>query len=333
MANLYVLLGPEVGEKADYVEAIRKKAGSGLETHSFYAFETRIADVVSLLQNGALFSNGKLVFVKDADQIKKKEDIDLLAGYLRNPSPDSILFLMSDETRLDEKLDAAILTAKPAAERKVFWELFESQKEQWIRGFFSRRGIRVEEDAIETILELVGNTTDALKKECENLALYFQNETSIGADAVSDLLYHSREESVFSLYDAMVAADFERALEILDTMLMMKDTEPAGLFGGLAWQFGRLKSLMVLADLDGETAAFRALRVSAKKAQSQFRTARENYSLAQVEDIIALISRYDSLCRSSSGRLQDILMELFLYAAMVRKADLAEAPSFFREQA
>jgi DNA polymerase-3 subunit delta len=330
MNGLYLLLGPEAGEKRAFIEELRKEAGADSESYSFYSFETRIYDIVSLLRNGTLFSNRKLVFIKDAEQLKKKDEIDPLADYLKNPSSDSVLFLLSPETRLDEKLERLVEAVKPPPFRKVFWELFEEQKEKWILDFFSRRKIKIEAEAIDALLDTVENTTDALGNECERLALFFGEGGIIDSDAVNDSLYHSRTESVFTLFDAVAARDFPRAITVLDTVLSMKESDPAGIFAGLAWQFNRLRNFDALMD-GGQTeqTAFKELRVFGKLAQKQLRETSATFGLRETEQVIELIATFDALCRSYPKSLQNSLMQLFLYAVMVKKAPLEKYPSLF----
>mgnify|MGYP001009878331 FL=1 len=62
---VYLLLGPETGLKNAFLGEIRdaaaKSRGEPPEEHRFYAFETPVQDVVSLLRNASLFSSSKLV--------------------------------------------------------------------------------------------------------------------------------------------------------------------------------------------------------------------------------------------------------------------------------
>jgi DNA polymerase III subunit delta len=330
MNRLYLLLGPEAGEKRLFLEGLRKEAGSDSESYSFYTFETRVYEIVSLLRNGALFSSRKLVFVKDAEQLKKKEDIDPLADYLKNPAPDSVLILLSSETRLDDKLERLLEGVKPPPIKKVFWELYEEQKEKWILDFFSARKIGIGDEAVGALLQTVENTTDALRTECERLALFYGAGGTVDSDAVYESLYHSRAESVFTLFDAMAARDFPRALAVLDTVISMKESDPAGVFAGLAWQFNRLRSFAFLTDGGrSDQDAFRELRVFGKKAQRQLRETRDAFGMRETENIIRSIGEFEALCRSYPKSLENSFMQLFLYSAMIKKAPLEKYPSPF----
>ena len=122
----YLFTGPEIGERQDAIQRIRqeltKKYGASPEEQSFYASETAVSDIVSVLRNGSLFSDVRLILVKNAESIKKKEDVELLGAYIAQPQEDTTLILISDEIGIDKKLEAAI----PKEQKKIFWELFEN---------------------------------------------------------------------------------------------------------------------------------------------------------------------------------------------------------------
>jgi len=58
--SLYLLLGPEEGEKDAFVQRlidrISKTIGQAPEIHRFYSFDSDVPEVLSALRNGALFS-------------------------------------------------------------------------------------------------------------------------------------------------------------------------------------------------------------------------------------------------------------------------------------
>ena len=218
----WLFLGPEIGEKQTAIEEIRQKIGDGLEETSYYAGETPVSTIVSAMLNGSLFAERRLFFIKSAEGLKKKEDLDPLTAYIASPPDDTYLILLSEETSAAKALEQSI----PPANKKIFWELLDNRKYEWVQSFFRREGFKISAEGIETILELVENNTAALRQECSRLILFLDKNREIsGADA-EQWLSHTREESVFTLFSRIAAGDFSRALEsarILNNEMQDKD--------------------------------------------------------------------------------------------------------------
>jgi DNA polymerase-3 subunit delta len=302
-----LFLGPELGEKLDAVEAVRREirdaSGAAPEECSFYAGETAITDMVSVLRNGSLFAENRLIFIKNAEALKKKEDIELLASYMERPQTNTTLILLSEAASLAKGLE------KAAGENKrVFWELFENQKTQWVSSFFKREGCRITEDGVAAVLELVENNTEALRRECSRLILFLGKEKPADAEDVSRWLSHTREESAFTLFSRIAEGDLDKSLETLRTLLAAK-TAPQAILAVLTWCFRRLRDYLTLEGAD---------RVEYKKMGFAAPQARRDYALAarrypQPDFCLALTAEFDILIRSSGSGPEAILMDLYLY--------------------
>ena len=75
---IYLYTGPEFGKRNDAVEAVKashKKQFGVIDEHSFYLLETPLSEVMTILQSGTLFSDGVCVVCRNAELIKKKDDI------------------------------------------------------------------------------------------------------------------------------------------------------------------------------------------------------------------------------------------------------------------
>ena len=66
---LWLFTGPELGQKNDTIEEYRRKARSLGQTdeYTFYANDARIADIISLLQNGSLFATSRFIVLHCAE--------------------------------------------------------------------------------------------------------------------------------------------------------------------------------------------------------------------------------------------------------------------------
>ena len=339
--SAYIFLGPELGKKQEAVNDVRKKY-PGAEETVFYSGETNAGEIADALQNHGLFAESQIVIVKNADLIKKKDEIDILVSCMNNIKNlnDTALILLSDEI----KLTAALDNAAPKANRQVFYELFEREKNEWLREFFRREGFTVDKDCTSAILEMVENNTEALKRECSRLVQFLRrNEGDSAPDgqlpggplpsgSAADLknrpvktediekwLSHNREESAFTLFARIASGDLSKALESLSVMLAAKESA-SGILAGLAWCFRKLGDYITLLEkgkFSGEQPSFAELAkigMSSPKVRSDYTEAARRYNAESTETCLALTAEYDILLRSPVAVMEKILMDRYILA-------------------
>jgi DNA polymerase-3 subunit delta len=318
----YLYLGPEIGEKQDAIEALRRKitgpkGGLVLEETSFYAGETPVTDMVSVLRNGSLFSDARLIFIKNAQVLKapqKKEEVELLASYLESPQEDTTVILISEETSLDKRLEKAAGTDA----KKIFWELFENRKTEWVAAFFKREGYRVTDEGIEAILDLVENNTDALRRECSRLMLFLGKDTPAGPEEVEKWLSHTREESAFTLFSRIAAGDLTRSIEILHTLLAAKEY-PQSIIAGLTWCFRKFRDYLALTESGiPDDFEFKKIGLGSAKVRKDYAAAARRADgdpdrRLTPDRCLALAAEFDLLLRSMGAAPEGILMDLLVY--------------------
>ncbi len=288
-APVRLLLGPEEGEKAAFVESIReglvKKLGDAPEVTRFYAGETPVTEILLRLRNQALFSTHRLVIVGNAEQITRADEVAALVEYCAAPAHDATLLLLS--TGFPGEIDRKIVGdqkkksggAVPFEAQKVFWEMFDNQKQGWVTSFFRQRRITIAPDAAEYILDMVENNTRDMRVECERLAQFFGPDAIIELASVEQYIYHSKEENVFTLFDHICARDFLASEEVLDKILLSREAEATQITSGLQVQFRRLAAYKrMLAENYRSSEAFPKLRIFSKKNQKTYTEGSRKFS-------------------------------------------------------
>jgi DNA polymerase III subunit delta len=331
LSPAYLLLGPEEGKKAEEIDKIRKTltahAGQEPEVTRFYAGEARMADVVQCLSNKTLFAGHRLVIVGNAESIKGAEEVGLLVEYLKSPAPDATLLLVSPGLtgEIDRKLtgDPKKKDSKgaiPPADQKIFWEMFDNQKQGWVTAYFREKKITIEPEAVEYILDMVENNTRDMRTECERLALFFGAGASIGLESVEQYIYHSKEENVFTLFDRISERDFAAAAEVLDKILLSREAEAVQITSGLLLQFRRLAALKrMLAENYEPAEAYPKLRIFSKKNQKTYGEANRRFSAVEVQAVLQLLAEFDMRFRTVKTDLHELLLHLLVYY-IVQKA-------------
>ena len=315
-APLWLFTGPELGERNDALEALRKSAEKKygqLDNHLFYAADTSISIVLDAVQNGSLFADARFAVIRNAEIIKKKEDIQALAQWVeQTPNEDgAFLVLLSDEIGIDKKIEALV----PKEHKKIFWELFENKKQDWIRRFFAQSKIGIEQEAIEVLLELVENNTEALKTACTHISLFFEPGVTLTAETVERLLAHNKEETPFTLFDALSNANLEYALNIRQKLTLSKESSPVQLIAGLTYCFRRLRDWHNLAQTGGlDDFSLKKAGFTSKKAIDQYRRASRQWNEQTVYRIISLLNKTDMQIRAMGQELSGVLLDTCLYS-------------------
>lgn len=346
---LYLFTGPEFGERNDAIKTLHdqaKKQYGELDDYSFYASDTSISDVISLLQNESLFASGRFVVLKNTELIKKKEDIELISDWLKECTKkssstkssgafvcSSILVLVSDDIGIDKKLEN--LVAKE--NKRIFWEMFEDRKEQWLFTFFKKAGYNLEEDAASAILELVENNTEALRNECSRFFSCFEKGHTITEADVDAILAHNREETPFSLFYAMSNPEqspqhrLESSLSILQKLLLSKGGSAVQVVTVLAYCFRKLGVYHSLCS-DGvrpDDFTLKINGIAGKKAQTNYKNAARIWNNRQTSSIIALLAKQDMELRATGTATEDTITQTLLYSIIIRNGSpLASSPSF-----
>jgi DNA polymerase-3 subunit delta len=96
--------------------------------------------------------------------------------------------------------------------------------------------VQIDSDAIDLLLELVGNNMLLLSQEIQKLLLYAGVDSVINREIVAQLVPKSAEQSVFSLVERVVQRDIAGAMRMLEELLMQQE-EPIKILALLANQF------------------------------------------------------------------------------------------------
>ncbi|MDR1375016.1 MAG: DNA polymerase III subunit delta [Treponema sp.] len=312
----YLFLGPEIGKKQDVIADIRRdlerRFNAPPEETSFYAGETPVTAMTAVIRNGSLFAEGRLFFIKNAEAIQKKEEVELLASCMAAPQDGAVLILVSEATSLNKNLEKAV----PREAKRIFWELFENEKTEWVSSFFRRSGYRISAGGVEAVLEMVENNTEALRRECSRLMFFAGGGTAGGiieAEDVERWLSHTREESAFTLFSRIAAGDLEKSFETMRILLGAKEA-PQAILAGLSWCFRKLRDYLSLAPAQrAGDFELKKIGLSSLKVRRDYTAAAERYDSLETDRCLAVIAEYDVRLRAGGVPLEGLLLDLFLY--------------------
>ena len=146
-------------------------------------------DVVAACNAGTLLLGERLVLVTEVDGRRdergrlsggwKAADVQEIVEYLRAPAPGTVLCLVGEEVKKDSPLAKACAKVGDV----LVWEVERKKLEGWVADRFRERGVKIERDACNVLLELVGEDKLSLALEIDKLATWADGEP-LGVDEV-----------------------------------------------------------------------------------------------------------------------------------------------------
>ena len=162
-----------------------------------------------------MMAKSRFVLVRAVDAIASAE-LDALCAYLRKPSPEACVVLLS------EKLDARSKLVKTAMELGCFYEAAPPKPYEMpeiARREAERRGHQLGPEAAQALVDAIGADLAAVDDALERLSLYVGGGNPIALTDVERCVVHARTESVWALVDAVGARDVRVAIASAASLL------------------------------------------------------------------------------------------------------------------
>ncbi|MES2604733.1 MAG: DNA polymerase III subunit delta [Pseudomonadota bacterium] len=165
-----------------------------------------------------------------------------LAAYLENPNPDNLLLLTTG------KIEKAAQSSKwfAALEAKALfcqlWPINEQELPRWIEQRLQKHGVTIEREALQLLSDRVEGNLLAAAQEVEKLRLH-ATDNKITAERVMEVVADNSRFTVFTLTDACLGGNTERALKILEH-LQAEGDEPLALLGMLCRELRGLSAML-----------------------------------------------------------------------------------------
>jgi DNA polymerase-3 subunit delta len=167
------------------------------------------------------FSARRVVLLREAGDLKAK-DAEALSDYIKDPQPTTLLLI--DAEKLDGRLEW-VKTLKKKAEYIEIDPVERPEALSWIRDSLRKEGKRAEPEVIDTLVDWLGTSLEALKLAVTQCALYVGERPEVKLRDLEALLVKVTDENVFEVVDALFAKD-EKALHRSLGALLESGEEP-----------------------------------------------------------------------------------------------------------
>jgi len=178
--------------------------------------ESSIEEIIEECNQFSLISEKKVVVVKNASNIfldkgDKKEYKELI-NYIKNENELTLLIFEVNEDNIND--NNKIVVALKENNKKIV-KLKDLSKEDWVlyvRKYFEKRGVTIEEEAINEIAIRSDEDLNVFTNEVNKLLLYKQNFITL--KDVKKIFTKPLEENAFDLLNALLKNDKSLAFSI-----------------------------------------------------------------------------------------------------------------------
>ncbi len=250
LAPAYLFIGPEAYQRRRARQALLNAilgdaTPEGALTRYDLA-ETPLAEVIDDARALSLFAAERVILAANAEAAlprTKTDDeageaegrassADLLAAYLRNPTPgvvvvfDAARFDPDGEDKQKQERVRKFYSAVPDAVE--FRRASADEARMEAAAMAKRSGLVIDAGTIELLVEALGADLARIAVEIEKLAL-FAGKRPVTEDDLAALVPDARATTIFALVGALGRRDRSRSLEILDTLFREGEYLPLAL--------------------------------------------------------------------------------------------------------
>ena len=254
LCPIYLFFGNERLLMEQYIEkiaALISPEGREWDRELFHGDETDISQLLLSANSGGLFSQRKLIIVRDAPwfQSKKKGGesstegseaapdnkaaAEALIAYAQDPNPNVVLILTSPTANKATRLVKAIAQAGRVVE---FSSPQGSERERWLSSYLKKAGKLPQAGVCAYVSLMAGEGLSSLCSEADKLILYCEKRTEITMADAEAIVSRGALAGVFELTDAAAARDGQRTITLLRRLLQQGEA-PYNLIGMLAAQY------------------------------------------------------------------------------------------------
>jgi len=255
----------------EIIQEYKKTHQSGLNLLYLEGENIDFQDFQDQFQQATMFKEKKMVilrnifqnqdfkekFIKDIKKLISSEDIILIVEKRDVPANNSLFKALKKKARCQE-----------------FKPLEKGQLKHWTKKEFEKHKTQIKPEALERLIEFVGNDLWRLSNEIKKLVSFKQKDSQVQAEDVNLLVRPKIEIDIFTTIDCIAQNNKKRAIELLKKHLEKGDS-PLYLLSMINFQF---RNLLIIRDLIDQNTSFYLI---SQKANLHPYVVKKSYPLAK----------------------------------------------------
>lgn len=300
------------GEEPYYIDKISKliektvlnDAEKEFNQMIVYGRDVASDQVLALAKEYPVFSNYRVVIVREAQDLKQIEKDELLKGYLRKPVKSTILVFDFKYKKVDGRTEFAKLLDQAG----VFFQskkMYENQVPDWIEGQIRNQGLRLSQNAKFLLSESLGSDLSKIENEINKLIINLPKGSEVTPEIIEENIGISKDYNVFELQKALGERNIEKCNRIVKYFgANPKDNSAVMVTVILFGYFRKLFLYHFLTDKsDNNVAAQLGIRPFIVR---EYKMAAEKYPPKKLRMIFSILREYDQKAKGvESAAIED----------------------------
>lgn len=221
--QVYFLYGEEVYLQDKFLDALSaafdEKYGSGWSKYVYHSTEVEPATVLEQLVSNSLFSEPKMVIMKELDAFdeQKQGGKSALLDYLSHPSHEIALVMLKESPRISDKFSRQVKKLATSLEVRIPWM---REMDAWVQFFLKEQNLTASMEERSRLIDMAGESLQQLANEIEKLKIYLKNnEQQLTPEILDEFVGESRTHSVFEFADILGSRSVPKILDYLFSLL------------------------------------------------------------------------------------------------------------------
>lgn len=270
-------------------------------------------EIITICQQYPVFSERRLVVLREAQHLSRKESWEPLVSYLKQPMTSTTLVILFKHKSLDKRWDVS----KKILSQTVNFEaskLKEHELGPWVKNWIENIGYKINDQHAQLIAENLGNDLSRIVNESEKLALALPKGSVIDAEVIEKYIGISRDYNTTELINAIQQHQLSKAVKIINHFSKNPKSGPLPLVIGFIYNlFSKLWLYYELSPSERGNNDIMNKTFNGFFFTNIIRNASRFYTAQQSEKAIALLTEYDLKSKGINNKNaseSDLMLEL-----------------------
>ena len=289
---IYFLMGEEtyfIDKISDYItENVLTDAEKGFNQTILYGKDVEPSTIIANARRFPMMSNYQVIIVREAQNIKKIEELE---SYAKNPLNSTILVINYKYKTLDKRKTFP----KLIDQKGILFEskkIYENQLPTWITSYLKNYQYTITPQAAAMLSEYLGTDLGKVVNELDKLIISLPKGSQINPDHIEKNIGISKEFNVYELQNALGEKDLLKANRIINYFGANPSSNPIPVvISSLFSYFSKILNYHFLEDKSQNNVAS-VLQVHPFFVKT-YVTAAKSYNIKKLVEIISILREYD----------------------------------------
>lgn len=256
-----------------------------------YGRDVDSSQIISLAREYPVFSNYRVVIVREAQDLTNPDKDERLLKYFKDPVKSTILVFDYKYKKVDGRTELAKVLKK----NHVFFlskKLYDNQIPDHVETMIKSRGFRIHPVAKMLLAENLGNNLSKIENEINKLVINIDPQQEITPQVIEQNIGISKDYNVFELQKALGQRDVVKANRIINYFAGNPKENPA--IKVIAILYGYFRKLFLYHFLKDKSDRSVAAELSVNPYfVREYKAAATNYKIPKLRQIISLLREFD----------------------------------------